>query len=114
MRWKTTHAIETLILSIFRENMNWRFRNEIVEVAHLLEKTMFAIAKNREEYHDYRSKTSHSVSSLIFKVKHCARVYAEKFARGNRSLSKYVPKLAVATTKAKRRGVAISISAVAA
>lgn len=85
LRWDVTCTIEGVILKIFSNHQIRRFRNNIVEVAHALEKIIFCRASSAKEYG--------SRDSLLYRMKACSREYAERVARNSSELEHFVPLL---------------------
>mmetsp|Transcript_27801 Transcript_27801/g.43142 ORF Transcript_27801/g.43142 Transcript_27801/m.43142 type:complete len:170 (+) Transcript_27801:116-625(+) len=85
LRWDMTCAIEGVILKIFHSQQIQRYRNSIVEVAHVLEKRIFRLASSAKEYE--RRDT------LLYRLKVYSRDRAENIACSSSELGHFLPQL---------------------
>jgi len=84
-RWNITCTIERLLLSSFKVFSQDCFRNHIIEVSHLLEKTIFNLSTSASLYKDKKT--------LMRRIRCCARAYALRMCQHTTCLFKYLPML---------------------
>lgn len=86
LRWDTICLIEGVILRLFQNPQTiFQYRNDIVEAAYAIEKALFHRASNAHEY-GHRG-------TLLYKIRCCARFFAERIARGSQDLEHAIPLL---------------------
>eukprot|EP00816_Leptocylindrus_hargravesii_P001397 CAMPEP_0196820812 /NCGR_PEP_ID=MMETSP1362-20130617/76725_1 /TAXON_ID=163516 /ORGANISM="Leptocylindrus danicus, Strain CCMP1856" /LENGTH=175 /DNA_ID=CAMNT_0042199815 /DNA_START=105 /DNA_END=632 /DNA_ORIENTATION=- len=86
IRWDLMMCIEELIFSWIHPRVASKLRNHVVEVASMLEKTVFYTSFSIDEYLSYRKNLEYKVDSWV-------RSTAVKIAEKRTSLQRFLPEL---------------------